>query len=377
MGLLTYKEFLENCNVLNYSIDYYNSKVVHCIKLHESIEKRVAFSSIKKDAIQNILEQKKEAVDGWREQLIRDKSISNGPVEKFQYININISSDFTLEMLINEFFSHIHSIFDLVAFLINETILQRSIKSLNGVSYHKVIERLGNDNQHQELLKILEDIKKSDWYKYIDDFNNLAKHRYLANITSASYLDTGEIMVKISEFERKEKHEEIEAFDVIYICFDEVLMFLRDVFQYVKQGLPNINFNDRYHRDDMYYKIQMSDDPSTRGANAFLITGNNTYKQDDELYINIATKDKDSNKIKISDRNHALRVFLKNNREDELPYAAAEHVSDYKLRSLQDYTKYRVRISTDIKKDMALDFFEPKVVHGSRLTDDITLLTEK
>ncbi len=44
---------------------------------------------------------------------------------------------------------------------------------------------------------------ENDWYKYIDDFNNLAKHRYLANIKSISYLDTNEIVLTIPEFERK------------------------------------------------------------------------------------------------------------------------------------------------------------------------------
>lgn len=202
-GILTYSEFLESYNVDYYSVDYYNAKTVHCIKLHESIEKKLAFSSIKKKAIQNILKHKKEVVDSWVGQLPKNNSILNGPIEEFKYTDINVSSDFTLEMLINEFFSHIHSIFDLTAFLINETVLQCSIKNVGRVSYANVIRKLEENSQHSELLNILNNIQGDGWYKYIDDFNNLTKHRYLTDITSSSYLDTGEILVKISEFERK------------------------------------------------------------------------------------------------------------------------------------------------------------------------------
>ena len=372
--ILKYEEFLEDSNVNNFSMDYYNAKAAHCIHLHEGIEKRVAFALIKKEAIINILNYKKKVVDDWREQLIKNKHTSSLPSEEFEYINLNISSDFALEMLINEFFSHIHSIFDLVAFLLNETVLQRSIKKTEGVSYNKVIEELENNKQHLDLLEILQGIKDNDWYKYIDDFNNLAKHRYLANIESTSYLDTSEIVVNISEFERKGKHEEEEAFDVIYICFDEVLIFLNGVFSYIKKELPNINFEDRYHREDMYYKAQISTAPGSSGANAFLITGSKTYKKDDELYISIVTIDDELNRVKLNDENHVVRVFLKNRREDDLPYAYAEHVPTYKLRSRYDYIKYKVKTSSEIEKVMILDFFEPKKIYGNRLTDDINLI---
>ncbi len=52
---------------------------------------------------------------------------------------------------------------------------------------------------------------------------------------------------------KEKKHEEEEAFDIIYICFDEILIFLNDSFSYIGEELPNINFQDRYHRDSMYY----------------------------------------------------------------------------------------------------------------------------
>lgn len=373
---MTYNEFLERYNVDHYSVGYYNAKVVHCIKLHESIERKVAFSLIKKNAIKNILKHKKEVVDNWRGQLIKNESIMNGSVEEFKYTDINISSDFTLEMLINEFFSHMHSIFDLTAFLINEAVLQCSIKNVSGVSYANVIRKLGENNQHSELLNNLSGIQGEDWYEYIDDFNNLAKHRYLTDMTSLSYLDTGEIMVKISEFERKKIHEEVDAFDIIDTCFNEMLNFLSDVFKYIKVELPNIVFENRYHRDDMYYKIQMSSDSSSRGASAFLMTGEKTYKNDDELYIGIAFKDEKSGRIKIADKNHACRVFLKHNKEDNHPYAIAEQDSNYKQRSKQSYMKYKVKLSDDIERDMAVDFFEPKIAHGNIITDEIILVHE-
>lgn len=373
---MSYDKFIESSNVVDYAVDYYNAKAAHCIKLHESIEKRVAFSLIKKDAIENILKYKKKELDDWREDLIKSRSTAYGPAEKFNYVDINISSDFTLEMLINEFFSHIHSIFDLVAFLINETILKCGIKKVSSVTYRNVMNKLKESDSNLELIQILDSITDSDWYKYIDEFNNLAKHRYLTDITSSSYLDTGEIRVKISEFERKEKHEEIEAFDVVYICFDEVLIFLNKVFKYIKSEIPKITFEDRYNRDDMYYKIQMSSDSSSRGASAFLITGEKTYKANDELYIGIAFKDEENGRIKIADKNNAYRVFLKHNKDDNYPYAIAEQDSNYKQRSRQSYMKYKVKMSDDIERDMIVDFFEPKIAHGNIMTDEIILIHE-
>lgn len=370
MIILNYDEFLECSNVNDFSMNYYKAKVAHCIHLHEGIEKRVAFALIKKEAISNILEYKKEAVDDWKQQLIKNKYASSLPSEKFEYIKLDVSSDFVLEMLVNEFFSHIHSLFDLVAFLLNETVLKCNIKNLQRVSYKNVIEQLEESNQYPRLLETLKKIENNDWYKYIDDFNNLAKHRYLTNITSTSYLDTGEIVVNISDFERKEKHGEEEAFDIIYICFDEVLIFLNDVLSHIKQELHNINFENRYHREDMYYRVQIRAESGASGANAFLITGIKTYEKEDELYINIVTIDDELNKVTLNDENRVARVFLKNKREDDLPYAYAERVPEYKPRSRYDYIKYKVKTSNAIEKDMIVDFFEDKKIYGNRLSDE-------
>lgn len=168
----------------------------------------------------------------------------------------------------------------------------------------------------------------------------------------------------------------MDAFDIVDTCFDETLNFLGKVFQYIKMELPNIIFDNRYHRDSMYYKIQMSSDSSSRGASAFLITQEKAYEESDSIYINIAFKDGDSNRVKIAHKNNAFRVFLKHNREDRFPYALAEQVSGYKQRSIQDYIKYEVKVSEDIERDMAVDFFEPKIAHGNIMTDEIILIHE-
>lgn len=374
MIILNYDKFIENSNVNDFSLDYYNAKAVHCIHLHQGIEKKVKFALIKKEAVKNILDYKSGVVNDWKQDLIKNKQASNFPSEEFEYLNIDISSELTLEMLVNEFFSHIHSLFDLIAFLINETLLECSIKNIQRVSYNNVVRELENNKRYPKLLAILKEVNDNDWYKYIDDFNNLAKHRYLTDINSISYLDTGEIKVNISEIERKERHEEGEAFDIIYICFDEVLIFLNKVFMYIKQELPNINFENRYNRDSLYYKAQLSFEPGTSGANAFLITGSKTYGEDDELFINLSTIDDDTSKVKLINRNNLRCVFLKHNLEDDIPYAYAELEPEYKLRTRYDYTKYKVKTSNEIKMEMAIDFFKPKTIYGDRIIENTILI---
>ena len=78
------------------------------------------------------------------------------------------------------------------------------------------------------------------------------------------------------------------------------------------------------------------------------------------MYISIATIDDKLNKVKLNDENRIIRVFLKNSREDDLPYAYVEQVPTYKPRSRYDYTIYKVKISSKIEKDMVLDFLNLK-----------------
>lgn len=289
------------------------------------------------EKINSYLQQKQLERQERIQKIVKEKGIYEGSIKEFdtsiEILGEKIDSHFLKNKYVKDFMQYSRNTFDSLAQFINVTYLYENSMDLERVDFIKICGKLSGECL---VCTVAEEIKQSEQFKYISEFNNKTKHISDVDMSISFDILSPTIESKIHHFEKRGKS----------FCKRNVDELLVELFNFQKEKLANlvegvrewISSNEakrkRFHT--VSFEAQLIEGAPDNYFCIVYIEENNIEKSTDEIEVLFVKKDHHTGIFESMNFPYD-EVFIKNNENLYMgKFTALE-----KYKSSSDIKKYR------------------------------------
>lgn len=273
-------------------------------------------------------------------------TIDRLPIHSIDVAGKEISSNFLLQKLTNDFFQYSRNIFDYIAQVANAVCLKDKGLGIENVDFAAM--RNVFDQQKRKLPNLnhwFDQVCDSKEYKYLDDFCNRTKHISDIYVNMSISIGGGESKATVNPFYKKKTDhptQDIKTYlkSIYDYVFNTFIAFLKLIEAEIETMKPSVN---RYHHL-MGYQQVIKESPENSFAYAYIApSDNNVDNMPYEIGILLLYREEGNHKVFV--HNCSLNTIYITAPEDKFSILGKyEAIDDWQPDQVYFYRKYRKKI---------------------------------